>query len=176
MEQKQELAAMAIGELLLDSGYGKILAELAAIKECDFSEPGSAIKEVDTVLGPMSRFEKAAWTRAEQLDEQVLAKTKEMREFVCPSCPACGDAQKDNAPCKDLFALSHLANQLREAMWDSIRRRTGCDSSVGVRNGFVAVKTPPGQHGAVSIEIVSGGGGGLDGFMGMFRSIMKSRS
>ena len=174
MEQKQELAAMAIGAMLIDSGYGKILAELAAIKETDFIEPTSALKETDTVLGPMSHFEKAAWTRAEQIKEQLPVKLKELREFVCPSCPACNDPdKKDNAPCKDLHALSSLAVQLCEVMWGSIRRRMGDHPSVGVRNGFVAVKTPSGRQGTISIEVVSGNGG-IESLASMFQKIMRS--
>lgn len=179
MEQRtSEETALLIGTLLLGSGYEKLLLELAAIEEKDFIDAEIAVKENETVLGPLSRFEKAAWALSNRIEEDFQLKLKELKQHVCPSCVACGDTNKDNAPCRDLKARLELVEPLRTAMWDSIRKRFDGDlSSIAIRNGFVAVKCPP-KECKIGIEVIEvhSGKGGLSGLaaavlgsMGSFR-------
>lgn len=157
MEQrKPEEIALLIGTLLLGSGYEKILLELAAIKEKDFSDVGIDVKKDETVLGPLSRFEKAAWALALRIEEDFEAKFKELKQHVCPSCSTCDDPSMDNDPCRDLIARMALVEPLREAMWNSIRKRFGGSlPSIALRAGFVAAKCPC----SIGIEIIKVHGG-----------------
>lgn len=154
----------------MESGYEKIFADLAVLAEKDFVDPGGAVKATDTVLGPMSRFERAAYTLAEQLKESYNRGVEELKATVCPSCPACGDAA--SAPCRDLRARGELVEELKEMMWVSIRKRfPAAPGTVGVREGFVVVGCKPEESraSAIGIEIISvGGPGGLGSLMGAF--------
>lgn len=156
MEQKklEETAAVSVGMLLLGSGYEKILLELVTIEERDFIDTNTAVRKNETVLGPLCRFEKAAWTLASRIEEDLVSKFRELKRHVCPTCLTCNASNMENAPCRDLIARMELIEQLRDAMWDSIRKRFGGSlPSIGIRSGFVAVKCPSKSPG-IDIEII----------------------
>lgn len=168
----QEKQALLIGMLLVGSGYEKIFADLAALTEKDFVDPGGVIKATDTVLGPMARFEQATFTLSEQLKESYNRGVEELQATVCPSCPACGDAA--SAPCRDLHARGELVEELKEMMWKSIRKRfPAAPSTIGVREGFVAVgcKSEERSSSSIGIEVIAVGGPG--GFSSLMETLGK---
>lgn len=164
----KEKQALLIGMLLMGSGYEKIFADLAALAEKDFVEPTGAIKATDTVLGPMTRFEQAAWTLAAQLKESYNRGVEELKATVCPTCSACSD--KASAPCRDLHTRNEFIEELRNMMWTSIRNRfPAATDTLGVREGFVAVqaKSEERRSSTIGIEIIPvGGPAGFSSLMG----------
>lgn len=155
MEQNnQKDVALAIGTLLMGSGYEKLFTALAAIKEENFIGTDTAVKDSDTVLGPMSRLEKAAHTFSSNIQEMLEEKGVELGKYVCPTCPVDKDCGSPNAPCRDLNAQRDLAVKAQEILWDSIRLRFDNIPSVGIRSGFIAVKCPS-KAPRISVEIIS---------------------
>lgn len=162
----QEEIALAIGTLLIGSGFENLLVALTAVKECDFVDTDTNVKKEDVVLGTMSLLEKAAYTYCEKNGEEMLRKVSELKERVCPSCPVDHDCENLNAPCKDLQGQMDLIDQAKALLWDSIRKRFGDLPSVGVRSGFTVVKLPVKER-EIGIEVIEVHGmSGLPSFLG----------